>query len=255
MTDSLSRLVLRAQGRMAVAAPLLPSRFAGVAAEGGWGEEVSETIVTTQSPGRTFDPPTPQRQPATQRAEDAAPPMSSDADVSPASETARTLALQVPPRQSLPEQPQRAIHAVARPTITDPLDATRRFIAAETLSNTPRIVVLEQSHSPEPMPSAAVRPAPVPPPIERGLEQPRPVQGNVMPIRSMPEVTAALSRVPPSIVPRQTDSVPEVRISIGRVEVHAPSAPTAPGIAPRQTPARRPTVTLADYLAERGRSR
>ncbi len=56
--------------------------------------------------------------------------------------------------------------------------------------------------------------------------------------------------------PLQRSAPPEVRISIGRVEVHA--AAPVPAMAPlpsRSAPARRPAVSLADYLAERGRAR
>ena len=269
MTDSLSRLVLRAQGRLPVAAPLLPSRFADAAQDAAWGEETGETTTptATEAPAAAFDAPVVQldQREATQQTSAAAPRQSPTGTIQTFVETAPPPSPDALPQDVPPVSRQSGPHAVMPPTIMLQPDVAQAAVGVQASvearrgqADAPRNISRESSPPADRPPPDVARPK-VAPPTGRAAEPPLPVSQVPLPaLRSAAELTVAPELIAArNIVAPQRTAAPAVRISIGRVEVHAAPTPvqTAAATPPRQAPSRHPTVSLADYLAERGRAR
>ncbi len=250
MSGSLDRLVLRAQGRLPVAEPLLPSRYAtgspaGLAEEIG-AEPVAQSVASHREPPAPTIPPTLSRTPAptptpmsVPRVEPRPPPIGAQHEVaaeasspSPTVAGPATISLASPvsiaAERSSDEPPGRP----ARPPPT----------AAEPARAPPPEPLSRPNAPPPPAPQTA-RAEPAPPDPDR-----RPSPG-VSPFLARAARLAATRagaieahRAAPLAPP------PDVHISIGRLEVHAAPARQAPA---RAAPARQPALSLADYLAHR----
>lgn len=240
MSDSLTRLVLRAQGRLPIAEPLLPSRCAPVLApdpdDTAAGETTAVQLLSRSEPQREQLLPrhtqSPLRLPVT----------------SPS----------VPRRAEWESPPSPEPGAIPPPTL-EPIRVTR-----ETPAAVPPSFARENQHDDTPsdrrapgLPSGQLeRPAPRPASDVLAAETYTPPR----PGDRAPELPLRTVRTAPqtAVLPPASSGVPlravapEVRISIGTVEVHA--APPRPSPV-RPPPARRPTVSLADYLAQRSGKR
>jgi hypothetical protein len=230
MSGSLARLVLRAQGRLPVAEPLLPSRYAPAgpaeppaAAEPGWPDPA---IVPAQ-------PPSPSPPAAT------VPPLAPARPPSPRPET-----------EDAPAPPAPVVTSASiRPAPSPPpTPFEERPIRVEAVRPAPAIA------------PASTRP---------DGREPAPATASAPP-QTAGERYSAERAEPPFVVARRTTlasppteartdrairaamRAPDVHISIGRVEVHAAPAPPAPV---RRGPARQPARSLADYLTRRGAER
>ena len=237
MSGSLARLVQRAQGSLPVAEPLLPSRYAAAGSPAGPLEEIGAEPVAQPSPSR--------QEPATSTPTRAPEPTAPTerSNLRPAPIGARDI--DVKANGSPPVAEQAAPNAVVGPRSApvargggEPTEPPPRQLSAATgpvrvAQSVPPDVV---SVSPRPAePSAGPAPA---------NQDPRPSPG-VSPFLAR---EAALAAGRAAIVQRPTSPVPDVHISIGRLEVHAAPAARA---TPSRAPARHPAVSLADYLARR----
>jgi len=241
VTDSLGRLVLRAQGRLPVAAPLLRSRYADEGrAELAWGEEVGETTApTAERPAPRPTVAAALAPLARGRAPEVSSPSASDVLLP-------TVADVTMPPEPIPARQDRQ---PASPV------AARPVIAAPAISDGARTQTSSGAAPPAPrgLPEAVPPDRPGLTPAPR-IAQPSAAAARTEYARAPIQPTFAQQSRPAQ--PLQRSAPPEVRISIGRVEVHA--AAPVPAMAPlpsRSAPARRPAVSLADYLAERGRAR
>jgi hypothetical protein len=224
MSGGLARLVLRAQGRVPVAAPLLPSRFApvpSVAAAADWtGLDTGDEGLPTTATQRTAPPPPARPDP----------PRSAEADRE--APTARPHDA-IPSRDPAAMEPERGAPGPTRdePTISPTAPGgTQRTVPAEAVEPLPATVA-------DALPPWSARAPDAAPPLppRRQTEPP-----------AVPPAPPLATRVAaPALEPRR---LPDVHISIGRLEVHALPARATPA---RATPARAPRVTLADYLAQR----
>ena len=225
MSGGLARLVLRAQGRLPVAAPLLPSRFAPVASVVGtdWaGMDAEDEAPATTSTQRTA--PSPRRRPD--------PPQRAEAE--PREPTTRPQDA-APPRTPAGREPDRDATGPVRdePTVSPTaIGAAPRTIPPETVEPSPAT----SAGTPRPSPARAYEAAPPLPPRRR-IEPP-----------AVPPASPLAARIAAPASAPELRRLPDVHISIGRLEVHASPARVAPA---RATPARGPRVTLADYLAQR----
>ena len=265
MTGSLSRLVLRAQGRLPTAEPLLPSRYAVSAPSVP--VEVSAEAESTGTPhvrseradrfALAIEPPAarpempvgPWRQRLTERAE--GPPRGQESDIASRAPVADGEAAQPEARAHVAlETPHRKPTGILGATSPSPATESLRSFAVSPA----RAPSLEaQPLTPTTARHPEVRPRP------RGhardtLSAFVPLSVDGSPIASLradrirpPSATRPSPLPPISAVHLGTPAAPEVRISIGCVEIHA--APPRPA-STRQAPARRPTVSLADYLAK-----
>jgi hypothetical protein len=270
MSSSLARLVLRAQGQLPVAEPLLPSRFEPaapapattdpLATEAGWSESAPAPPARGARPARARHDPQPSTGPETpptsqaQRApasQDATEPEAgsavsvsslSQADTAPLPVRAPPLSLATPfaiealaavsPKRALASTPAVPAH---------PITAAVPFAEAEKPELTARV--------------AASRPRPMAPGEHFEAK-------SLLPAPTLPRAVAAVFAPSPTEIPRSTRTpppyaaaglpasvrMPDVQISIGRVEVIAAPARAAPV---RAAPARRPPLSLADYLTQR----
>jgi hypothetical protein len=262
MSGTLARLVLLAQGQLPTAQPLLPSRFvpAGpapaathpLATEAVWGEPAAEP-ASAPPEGETplapekLAPSRAQRTPASQDAKETgaesmaplsslsrtdperltprAPPLSPAAPLSiEASAAVSPERARAPP----PTVPTHAIAATAPLARAEKPELTDRMTASRRRSRAPDAEVEAES----------LRPA---------LHSPRSGAAEFVP--SPLEIARAARATTPfgAGLPAPARE-PDVQISIGRVEVHA--APTRAAAVP-VAPARRPPLSLADYLARR----
>jgi hypothetical protein len=272
VSDSLGRLILRAQGRLPTVEPLLPSRYADAQAPAvDWLEQTvdvdASAPVQPDVAGRRAPPelarsfasrpsPQPRRLPA-------APSTGGRIEEQMASARAATgtseprVQARLSGRPSIPGEPGSPLLDPAPGGLPDdPSFSPAVFVAAEVhpaaadrpgMSEpepellAPAVIV---SEPPARQPAAPLTPELIPqrafaasaaerlePPGARGLPS-RPAR----PIRPAADTT-------------QGSALPEVRISIGRVEVHAAAPRPLPA---RQSAVHRPTVSLADYLAKRG---
>jgi hypothetical protein len=218
MSGGLARLVLRAQGRLPVAAPLLPSRFAPttpVAGATDWaGMDADDEAPATTSTQRTAPPP----------------PRRPD-----------------PPQRTGAESTESAIgpHVATEPERDAPA-ATRDdpTVPSGVIAPAPPAVPPETVEPSQATPSDTLRPssapapeAPIPLPMQRQIRPP-----------AVPRASPLAARIAAPAQALEPRHLPDVHISIGRLEVHALPARATPA---RATPARAPRVTLADYLAQR----
>ncbi|HYM74180.1 MAG TPA: hypothetical protein VET89_14455 [Stellaceae bacterium] len=244
MSGALARLVLRAQGRLPVAEPLLPSRFAPAgsdpamtdpaAGEIEWGMPASETAPAPLARQATRAPRPPGA--AAIDAEAAAAPSSpnpspSRADTAAPTRDAPSRMMPVAPFAVRPEPVQAAPFA-------PPADPAGSLAPAETLAATANIAASRRAGSGPPaeaeaLPPAAYRRPPVAAAFGPSAAASRRAAGTTTPFAASPPAPAR---------------APDVQISIGRVEVHAGPARAAP---PRVAQARRQPRPLADYLARR----
>lgn len=256
MTGSLSRLILRARGELPVAAPLIPSRYAPSAPQGTappWEPAAEETLWVD-------------------RAETAA----SLADVAPSAGLAfaaargaadRTAAAgPVRPPAAAPaldrDETARLPEAVDRPPVLQaapngqPVPLETRLDTATASERRP----VDASPPPTPVPAQAKGPAlagdasaapvedaapPRPTLLAPSMVSPRAEIRSAIPIR-----TAGIAPEAPPDVRQGAPAAarpPDVRITIGRVEVHA----TPPPVTRARVATRRPPLSLADYLAQR----
>lgn len=288
MTDSLTRLILRTQGRLPIAEPLLASRFADVMPDAARGESVSEVVAPTSS-AETASQPSPVEHVLTepqiqradprvlasqlspvehllteaqmQRAGAPAPPnilSSSRPAVSEASSLMAS-ALQPQMQSALPSNlhgepsPVRGLPSgrIADRVAVDRHDADhqeRRITRDVRDADVTEQSAARREHETAPSLTEHERLAG---PLE---SQPGPPQANQTRPRADVSQSERAANAPVGI-PQVNAAAPEVHISIGRIEVHASAAPPLPAPSPRPTPHRRPTVSLADYLTQRGNAR
>lgn len=263
MTDSLTRLVLRAQGRLPVASPRLASRYAEAAADAAWGEHINETVAAPHIAGVRTSPASQTVAPASrsltsERTREPSHPQARHGASRPIVQTSAERRLSVASTHIQPQSEHSSVRAAV--PLGDAFPAVARVPAERPpVSPTPMSVQpVMASLDPLPMvvtPIDAALAEMAPPEIAQRGENAAPV-GPVSEFR--PRQTSAgretAERQLPDITPSQGAAAPEVRISIGRVEVHAVPPPAMP-VSPRPTRARRPTISLADYLADKGRAR
>ena len=315
MRGSLARLVLRAQGQLPVAEPLLPSRFEPpgpapvttdpLATEAGWSEPPGEPSPAPRAHGTPFAartrepemPPAPEAQRAVAskdatRAEwrepVAAPaPTPPTRGMRPASRVGHiprsSTGAEAPPTAEAQRAPasQDAMEAEAewpvsmsslsrgdmapRPVHTPLLPPATPFAIQALAAGSPEWAQALPSAVPAHPVTAAARLAQAEKPeltARISTSRLRPTApGETFEAESLQPVAAAFA-APPTEIPRSARTpppygaglpppaarVPDVQISIGRVEVHAAPARAAPV---RAAPARRPPLSLADYLAQR----
>ncbi len=249
MSDSLIRLVLRAQGRLPVAEPLLPSRYAAAPLSGlsevTGVEPITDPVTRDRdrSPIRppippdplfpaSSGPPTPSAAPPLARRDgrsEGDAPVAGGSPVGPIADALPSPLVTVPPqpvrvlaRMPLDQapRPEPSVHAVAPPAPLSPSPTSSEWASPRSKSADPAPANLDRR------PSAGVSPflareAALAGARTAAIETPRPE-------------TPALA--------------PDVHISIGRVEVHA--APERPAPV-RAAAARHTGLSLADYLARR----
>ncbi|HEY0558267.1 MAG TPA: hypothetical protein VGG20_28710 [Thermoanaerobaculia bacterium] len=260
MNDFLGRLAARAQGEAAVVKPRVRSRYeAGEAgpppAPEGWGEEVTETAVSPASPASP--------EPAVKAVKAVAPREArlpgEETIVERTVETAARPVPAPPPPEARP-RPVQAARKAARESVVAPPEAPARAAL------TPPAV-------PAPAPRRSELPAAPPEPgprLERRVEEPgavpappetRPAVRMRQPadLRTAPLPTVGPRRAIPDLGPAPAgraetagDTEEVVRVSIGRIDVHA-------GPPPVQAPAPRrpagPRLSLSDYLTGRDERR
>jgi hypothetical protein len=144
----------------------------------------------------------------------------------------RPAPMAVPPR--LPEDPRHGALAwqERRPTISLKVDHARR--PAPEHAPTERVA----SRKLQALPQAS---APVAAPLRAGLAFP------VVPAMPRPADTPQPPPRQPERVAEKAPASPRVRVTIGRIEIRAASAPAQPRTQPRP-----PSMSLDDYLAKRG---
>jgi hypothetical protein len=284
MNDFLGRLAARAQGVAAVVKPPVRSRYepGGVGpppVSEGWGEEVAEAagrkdgtdgedgggrpeaaaVPSLEAPGerRVVSRPAEEvlePRPAVPRAAAALPlaaleapspapvkpPLSSRREARRAAPAlAAPPALEVSPALAAPAPEPGAEPAPSR---AEPRIARRVREAAEPALAT--VARTQETHQPGPVEPAADSPAAKPMPPRRGAGRPAELLPTVGPRRGMPD----LSPVPAGMARPAGETEEVVRVSIGRIDVHA-GPPPAKAPAPR-APAG-PRLSLADYLKTR----
>jgi len=264
MSDSLTRLILRAQGRLAVAEPLLASRYESPDA-GGSGrvasemEEVGET--TPAAPPAAPVPPA--------RATDHAPPTAIARPVAPVFDRAAAhgpppLVLDRATRAAPPDPPlaaasardadaSRAPPAAARPlTHRDVAVTTRPTHDIASAASAEFAATSEAARSNAAPPNRETRHlASAQSALPHTAGSPRaPSARLIAEARPAARVQAA---APPTPSPRSaaplTAAARDVQISIGVVEVHA-TPPRTPATRPGAS--RAPAISLGDFLARRG---
>jgi len=267
VTDSLTRLVLRAQGQLPTAEPLLPSRHepAGIRGVPDW-----------EAPG-TFEPEAP-ASPATgwqaPRIRPPAPQQEYRPRVGSAAALVDPLVEEVPGEAEPAQQRIEPGRPAPRTAVAADQTPGSPEVAAQGISSpngSPEVVAVSLRHSAAALPAApisdrfadhsAVVPSlsePAGVASDMTPSAPRPAPGNGPERLWPPDAPARLPAVGRAAVPadfpvRQMQAAaPDVQISIGVVEVHAAARRQAPV---RPAPARPRQVSLADYLAQRrGRS-
>jgi hypothetical protein len=244
MSGSLTRLVLRARGQLPVAEPVLSSRFAlagpsptppELETETGWSEPIEPAPAS-------FVPP-PRSMPASQASTSAA-----TEPVDPSSLQPRTEA--APPAVRSPrfivERPARISPERVQP-LPLAVPTGRAATAAPRVLPGAMELMAPTAHS---LPKAfdalgeapSVQPAPY-----RAASAASPFAPTAT---KMPGATRATATATPAHLAGQTvpARIPDVQISIGRLEVHGAPTRAAPV---RAAPVRRPQLSLADYLARR----
>jgi hypothetical protein len=239
MSGSLARLVLRAQGRLPVAEPLLPSRYAA-GPQPGFSEEVGiePAVPLSSSPRDPLMPVAPAGPLSAPRSEPPAPgrlvgawagTIAETSDPAPLAE-ARTTAPVAMPRPIFAERPAAEPLPRRVPTSQESPPATSleppRYPDTPSPATAPAMVIEPASHNPDRRPSPGVSPFLA---REAALAAAR-------------SARTEMSRL------EAPASAPDVHISIGRVEVHAAPARPAPV---RAAPARQSGLSLSDYLARR----
>lgn len=282
MNDFLGRLAARAQGEAAVVKPPVRSRYepGGVGpppAPEGWGEEVAEAVdrkdgedgggrpeaaavpsraapvewrVVSRAVDEVFEP----RQEAPRPAAElplAALEAPSPAPVEPPPSSRRAArrvapALKAPPALESPSAlaapPEPEPGAEPAPSRVEPRIARRvRDVAEPALATVART---KERHQTGPVEPSADSPAAKPAPPRRDAERPAGLPPTVGPRRGMPD----LSPSPADMARPAGDTEEVVRVSIGRIDVHA-GPPPVKAPAPR-APAG-PRLSLADYLKTR----
>ena len=258
MSGGLLRTVLRAQGRLPVAQPLLPSRFAPpAAAPAGPLEAWHEVAPDPMSPADAA-PPSAFTRPSAEETEPTA-----TAPASMTESAGAPLAVRASPAP-------RDI-AVAKESLRDTSPAARppgpAVLAAESYE-------ARSARAAAPHPRRLPTPTAAPLSSELVFQQTAPLQPATDasdPLTPAQEARRAaerrlptLDRQPTALRPATAETaatratqpvaaatsvrMPDVHISIGRMEVHAAPARATP---PRPDPARRPQQSLADYLAQR----
>jgi hypothetical protein len=236
MSGGLTRLVLRAQGQLPVAQPLLPSRFAPAATaapiESDTAASWGETHEDSQSPSKDFVP-----------VRAAPPPIVSQPSAS--SSASRndpvpiTTSSPVPFLAAPPPSPVAAPQASSPPDITAPrATPTPRAPSLSLGPTTPTAVPPARSESPAATVTSTPLPHREPPPTAPRFAPTPPVASPPPPF-----TPPAIARAPAAT------HAPDIHISIGRLEVVAAPARTTTPV--RAAPARRPSLSLADYLAQR----
>lgn len=225
MSDSLARLVLRAQGRLRTAEPLLPSRYETVATPGRAGTvplESAGILPTAHDDDRSALP---------------SPNLAPLRGPSPLARGGNGPRVLVPERERAEGRGHEPlIGAVGTRSLVTPVGQATE--APATRQPTAPIDVAPSASPPPTAPwEVPLSEANSPPARQHrhAARPPRPTSGPAAP-------HPALSEDP--VQP----AAPEVRINIGVVEVHAlPSRPSSV----RESSTRRPGLSLADYLAQR----
>jgi hypothetical protein len=257
MSDFLGRLAARAQGEAAVVKPRVRSRYEGgeagpPPASGGWGEE-----EVVEAAGR-------KEQARDGRAPEAPVERRMVTSPEPAPKAVEPRQTRLPEREVMVERP---LEAAARPAPSPALVEERRR-PAKAGGDT---VVAPEAPAPRrsglrlPPPEPDPRPerraeepepaAPSPPEARRAVRtsRPQPVEPRSAP--PLPIVGPRRGIPDPAPTPAQTagDAAEEVvRVSIGRIDVHA-GPPPVQAPAPRRSGA--PRLALSDYLAGRNERR
>jgi hypothetical protein len=265
VSDSLGRLILRAQGRLPTVEPLLPSRYAAAQASGvAWAEQTVEVdpLAPAQPAvaSRTAPRPSPSSEnrlsPPDRIGLPAAASMGGRIKGQTPSMRAATGALEPPAQARIsgePSSPPLAVPPGAFPD--DPLFAPAVVVSAElrpTAADRPGMSEPERLAPTEIVSGApTLQPAP---PLTPELIPRRTFALSAaerLEPRGTPDLPSRPAR-PSPLAPGTGEGLapPEVKISIGRLEVHAAAAPRP--LPARQSAVRRPTVSLADYLAKRG---
>ena len=273
MSGGLVRTVLRAQGRLPVAQPLLPSRFAPPATAPAdplealhevAPEPMSRTDATPPS-GSTATAPASMTESAGALLAVRASPASRDIPV--AKEALGDTSLTGPPgpavsalaAESHEAQSARAVAPHPRRLPTPPaVPSISELASQEPSAAGTHIQNVSHRNSPRARQQAApLRPAidashasdPLAPAHEAHAAERRPPTRRRQPpaLRPATAETAATRAIQP-VAAASSVRAPDVHISIGRMEVHAAPARATP---PRPAPTLRPQQSLADYLARR----
>lgn len=249
MSDSLTRLILRAQGALSRIEPLLPSRY-GAPVPGLMDLDeglpamqrppaLPEALDTTAEPLAVVAAPVPRPAAATDDPVEPPNPYAIVADMPSRPQV-------VPDTVPSGEQRTRLRTPAQQPEDDAPAAAPTRIARAATPSpglrsepNRPNALAVNVEAGK--LAETAVRPTGRTG-ADQAAQSPPPGRPPIQPMGSAYRPAAEKAMPAPS-------GRPEVRISIGRVEVHA--LPPPPRTV-RQAPPRRPTVSLADYLARRG---
>jgi hypothetical protein len=264
MTSSLARLVLRAQGQLPVAEPLLPSRF----------EPAGPASATTDPLATEAGSSEPALAPPA-RAMRHAPQPSTGPETPPTPQARRALAGQ-DATEAEAESPVSVsflspADMAPQPVHAPPLPSTTPFAIEASAAVTPG----RAQASPSTVPAAPVTAAAPLAEAEQpeltariAVSRPRPTASGAhfeaesrQPAAHRPRPAAAAFVPSPTEIPSSARPpaphaagspasvrMPDVQISIGRVEVHAVPARAAPV---RTAQARRPPLSLAEYLAQR----
>jgi hypothetical protein len=269
VTDSLTRLVLRARGQLPTAEPLLPSRYAPAGAAPVPDGE-SPATLEAEAPA---SPPTGSRTP---RVPAPAAPREygprADRATAPADPLVKEVPERVPAQQRI-EQGRQTPHAAGFANTTGQTPGSPELVAQAITSRTGSPEFVEVSPEAQLRHSApAVAAAPVSnrpadnSGVAQALSEPAGAASHMTPPAARPASSIATERlwlpdaparmladesvaVPPDFPVRQIQAAaPDVQISIGVIEVHA-APPRRP--APARTAPAPPRVSLADYLAQR----
>jgi len=282
MNDFLSTLLDRALGRAPVLERRRPSLFEplpgadGPRQEGIWpSTEAPQESESAESP----EAPRPRRRPARDRLEEvdswregppatASPFLPADGarqEVNqpnlnpvagpPVERIVRLVEREVPllPMQSAPsiQEHASAPPAAASPAMARPVDLPGREAARQESGPGQRPSPPAPAHAPSARP-AVVTPV-VPPVIRPAAAETAPARPAVITPVIAPAIRPVTApRSLPSIVRGERSSAPTIQVTIGRIEVRAPSAPAAPG---RAAPPAGPKLNLEDYLRARGGGR
>jgi hypothetical protein len=249
MKGALDRLVLRTRGTLPTAEPMLSSRWGG--GEAGWSEIVTEREAPAPVARAVAAPP-----------EAVAPSMDGSqrgtAEGMPAAEVPRTPARDI----------ERPVTPLGTVPAAEPIAAARRVVTAVEAPVAPPSAVVPpvppalpvvrqvaaSVAGPAPAPAPAVPSPDVPAAQARSAAPARPVADPAIPaserpprpVDAIPSATSQLPTFAPP-PPAQPPRPPDVQITIGRVDVHAPPPPVAAAPA---TPFR-PRVSLADFQRQR----
>lgn len=280
MSGGLVRTVLRAQGRLPVAQPLLPSRFAPPAAAPSdpleaWHQVAPEPMSPTDAapPSGSTRPSAEETSPTVSMTDTAGALLAVRASPAPrdppvAKEVLGDTSLAARPpgaavsafaAESYEAQSARAVapHPRRLPTPTAaPLSSELVFrepsaagthIQNVSHHNSPR--ARQQAAPLQPAIDASRAADPLTPAQEAHAAERRPPTRRRQPpaLRPATAETAATRAIQP-VAAAYSVRVPDVHISIGRMEVHAAPARATP---PRPAPTLRPQQSLADYLARR----